>query len=95
MAKYVCDFQTVNTIAKNLENQANELINSMGSYTSTLSSDLTKYTGDAKNNFIASNQTKAQTIKSNAVQISELSKFIKDASDRIQEAESQLASLSI
>ena len=95
MTKFVCDFDIVNSIAANLDNVSTNLTSSLNDYYSTLETDLSGWSGDAKSKFIASNEEKVKLIKSKLEDVTELSSFIKKASHSIQELDDQLSSMKI
>lgn len=95
MAKYVCDFEQVNSIISKLENSSNNLTNEITSFGQQISSDLSGWEGTAKDNFITSNEKQIELIKTEILLINEFIDFLKQAISAIESAESSLASLSI
>lgn len=95
MAKYVCDFESVNGIANNINNIAKEMALSLSNYENNITSTLSGWTGEAKNKFIESNNAQIAIVKQNIEYLNQTAEFLKKASQSIQEVESNLASLSI
>ena len=96
MARYVCDFDKVRDIGQNVIKAGSELSSAVNTYSSTIDSDLSGWTGGtAKSGFESSNQQIVQTASSDADYIEALGKFIVEAADAIEDVEEHLAGLSI
>ena len=95
MAKYVCDFEQVNSIINKLENSSINLTNDITSFGQEISSNLSGWEWKAKDNFITSNEKQIESIKTEILLINEMTDFLKQAVEAIESAESSLASLSI
>ncbi len=95
MAKYVCDFAEVYSAGEKLCQAANDMNTAVGTYSSTIESDLSTWTGTAKSSFQTTNTQQVNTAKTDVAYINALGEFIKKASQSIQSLEEQLAGLSI
>lgn len=96
MAKYVCDFSKVNEIANNIIKSSDEMKASIDKYSSTLeSSMLSQWSGVAKDSFDKANKNYVDCLIASSKSIEALGNFIKESSDAISAAESELSSLTI
>ena len=95
MAKYVCDTDTVKSIGEKLCQTASDISNGVQSYSSSIESDLSTWTGTAKESFNSSNATYVTTAKTDATYINALGEFVKNAAESIQSLEDELAGLLI
>lgn len=95
MAKFVCDFGTVTAIGEKLCNTASEINSSVNGYSNQIDSDLSSWSGNAKNSFQSTNSSQVELAKANSEYINNLGKFIKQASQKIESLEGELASLDI
>lgn len=95
MAKYVCDVEQVYSIGEKVCQTASDINTSITNYSSRISSDLSTWSGTAKDAFTKTNETQVQTATADATYINELGEFIKDASKKIQSLEEQLAGMTI
>ncbi len=95
MAKYVCDFDEVYNTGVKLCQAAVDMANSLNTYSSSINSDLSTWSGNAKSAFDGTNKTQISTTKDDASYINSLGDFVKSSSKSIQSLEEELASLSI
>ena len=95
MAKYVCDFEQVYAIGEKVCEAVTELETSIGTYSTNIDSDLSSWTGTAKDSFTRTKGEQVELAKKDFTYIKELGEFIKSSSKSIQELEEQLASLTI
>ena len=95
MAKYVCDYEQVTAAGEKLVQAANEMLASTNSYSTSIASDLSGWTGNAKTSFDTLNQEQVANVTAKAAYISEFGEFIKSASQKIQELDDTLATLNI
>ncbi len=95
MAKYVCDFDQVQSVGKNICDAASEMETSVSTYSSNIDGDLSGWNGAAKDSFNTTNTEQVAQATSNAQSMNELGNFIQDAAQSIQSLDSELASMSI
>ena len=95
MAKYVCDFETVKKKKKKLCKAATDINTAIGTYSSSIDSNLSSWDGTAKASFEKSNTTHISTAKKDATEVNELGEFVKTASKSIKSLEDELAALKI
>ena len=95
MSKYVCDFAAVKTIADNLKKYANDITSTLTVYETNLQSDLTGWTGTAKETFAANSASQIASAKTYATSINELSDFITSTVETIESKENEIASINI
>ena len=95
MPKYVCDFEQVYQIGEKVCETVTELESSMSTYSANIDSDLTTWTGIAKDAFVKTKTEQVEAAQKDFTYVKELGEFIKSSSRSIQELEEQLASLSI
>ena len=95
MAKYVCDFDTVTTIGKEICTAASDINSAISDYNSTIDSHLSSWEGSAKTSFEKTNATQVATSKKDATYINELGEYIQSAAKSIQALEEELAGLNI
>ena len=95
MAKFVCDYEQVTSIGEKMCQAATDVSTSVSSYSSSIESDLSTWTGVAKESYQATNSDQAQLAMKDADYINSLGEFIKDASSQIQKLDDELAGLSI
>lgn len=95
MAKYVCDFDQINAIINNMKSSLENTKSLLDECSNNVDSELSGWTGDAKNKFITSKNSQITLIKENIQINEEIVDFIKVAVNAIQDAEATLASLKI
>ncbi|MBP5678857.1 MAG: hypothetical protein J6X28_03415 [Bacilli bacterium] len=95
MAKYVCDFEQVYSIGEKVVETATTLESSVATYASKIESDLSTWSGIAKDSFSKTNSEQVSVAKEDVTYVKELGEFIKAASQSIQKLEEELATLSI
>ena len=95
MAKYVCDYDQVTKIGENLCKSAEDVKTAVNTYSSSIESDLSSWTGVAKDSYSTTNNEQVQTTIKDAEYVNALGEFIKDASSQIQAKDEELAGLGI
>ncbi len=95
MAKYVCDFEQVYSTGEKLCQSAVEMAEALNTYSSTVKSDLSTWSGNAKSAFDNTNNTQVNTSKEDASYVNALGEFVKSSSKSIESLEEELATLSI
>lgn len=95
MARFVCDFETVNSISERLSDTANNLVTAVDNYNTNIESSVSGWTGEAKDTFVSSNNTKTESMKQEIQMVSELADFLKKSSNAIETLDESLASMDI
>ena len=95
MAKYVCDFGTVTSMGQKLCSSATEVSNAVNNYNSTIESDLSSWSGEAKSSFEETNEAQVAKTKKDVSQMNQLGEYIQKASKAIETLENELAALKI
>ena len=95
MAKFVCDYAQVTAAGEKLVQAASDLTSATTTYSSNIESDLSGWTGSAKSSFETQCKAQITTATEKAKYMNEFGEFIKTASQKIQELDDSLASLSI
>ena len=95
MAKYVCDFGEVTSVGDKVIETATTLEGAVNTYSSRIESDLSSWTGQAKESFTTTNASQVSAAVSDLNYVKSLGEFLKTASKSIEELEQQLSALSI
>lgn len=95
MSKYVCDFGQVESAGGKLVNAGNKLKNAASSYSSGIESNLSQWTGVAKDSFSSSNAEQVDAMNSQGSYLCKLGEFVKTAAKNIEQLDNELASLEI
>lgn len=95
MAKYVCDFEQVYAVGEKVCESVTELETAVSTYSSHIDSDLSTWSGVAKDSFTTTNKEQVQSTTTDLAYVKDLGEFIKSSSKSIQELEEQLATLNI
>ena len=95
MSKYVCDFDTVKTIANNLKSQVSDLNNALSAYETNLQSDLSGWSGLAQNEFTSFSEQQIDNARKYVTSIDELANFLNNAVNVIETAETEISAISI
>ena len=95
MAKYVCDYNIVITAGNKLVEVANELSSASDNYSSSVTSDLSGWTGVAKDSFTSTCTSKIKDATDRATVMNELGEFIVNSAKQIQDLDDSLASIKI
>ena len=95
MAKYVCDFEQVYSIGDKVCQAVSEIENSVTTYSSRIESDLSTWSGSAKDSFTRTNSEQVKLATTDLTYVKELGEFIKSSARSIQELEEQLGTLTI
>lgn len=95
MEKYVCDFDGVRAVCKDLHTAASDMNGYVGTYNENIQSDLGGWEGVAKNAFISSLSEQIDRAIRISGQLDGVASGIEKAVDAIQELESSISSLEI
>lgn len=95
MAKFVCDYAQVTAAGEKLIAAASDLSSATSTYSTNISSDLSGWTGTAKDSFSTQCTTQTTTASEKAKYMNEFGEFIKSASQKIQQLDDELASITI
>lgn len=95
MAKYVCDFDEVYAAGEKLCQAASDMGRAINTYSTSVGSDLSSWTGTAKQAFESTNATQVSTATTDSQYINALGEFIKKSAQSIKSLEDELAGLSI
>ena len=95
MAKYVCDYAQVSAAGDKVIEAASELLQATSTYSSNISSDLSGWTGEAKNTFVSQSSSKEKVATTKAERMNEFGEYIKEVSSQIQELDETLAGIRI
>ena len=87
MAKYVCDFAAVSAIGQQLIDSSTEMNGATKTYSSTIDSDLSQWTGTAKTSYKSTSDGQIQVAQANSQEMEALGTFIKQASEAIEKME--------
>ena len=91
MPKYVCDFETVRTIGKNLVGTAGEIKSYLTEYITKIKSDTAGWQSDAKTSFEGVNQVYTATTSGDVEYAVQIGEFIQYAADTIEETDSSIS----
>lgn len=95
MAKYVCDFEQVNSIAEKVCQAVSDMESALTTYSSNIDNNLSSWSGDAKTSFTTTSSTLTSNATSDLEYINSLGEFIKSSSQAIQKVEEELANINI
>ena len=95
MAKYVCNTGVVCAYGASLCELASTMKGEINSYSSSISTELSSWSGEAKSSFDSSNTNQINASNTTFDYINSLGEFIKDAAKKIDELEENLAALTI
>ena len=95
MAKYVCDFAAVTAIGDEVCEISSKITSAVNSYSSSIESNLSSWSGVAKQSFESTNSSQIAKAKEDAKYINTVGEYIKSAAKSIEALESELAGLSI
>ena len=95
MARYVCDFDTVIQIGKDVCAAAEEMSSAVSTYNSQIEESLSSWSGMAKNAFTSTNTDQVKNANDDLTHVRELGEFIQTSAQAIESLEEQLAALSI
>ncbi len=95
MPKFVCDYGQVTSAGEKLIQAGNTLKSATSTYASKIDSDLSGWTGDAKNSFMTSCKSQTDAATQKAEKIAKFGEFVKTGAQKIQELDDQLAALSL
>ncbi len=93
MTKFVCDFDAVRSSAISLTKVADNLISDVNSYSNAVKAPLNEWTGSASESFDNFNSDCVKKTLDYTEEIKSFGKFIKEAADKIEEVDNELASL--
>ena len=95
MAKYVCDYDQLNSIAESLHKIGGDLADNISTYASDMTTGLSSWNGTAKKTFLTKCDTQVELATAKANESIALGDFIKGAVDEIQKTDQELAQLTI
>lgn len=95
MSKYVCDFESLKSIATNLKKQVSDMNTALSAYENNLQSDLSGWSGIAQKEFISNSEQQISNARKYVTSIDELANFITDAVSRIESVEAAISSINI
>ncbi len=95
MARYVCDFDSIDQTCNNLNSLADELDHQIETSSRELTSELSSWSGDSSTEFQTTNRTLTNKTKEDSDSIRAYSAYLKEVSTTIQEAEDALSQLKI
>lgn len=93
MAKYVCDFDTIRASCDSLNNQLAELNTALANQKNKLDTSLVSWTGRASTNYKSSSDAITSDLQKQIETMKQMSSYIKDSVDKIEEVENSLAAL--
>ena len=95
MARYVCDFDQVYSCGEKVCKIASDLNAAIDSYSSSINSDLSTWSGSSREAFDASNSDHITSSSKDIEFINSFGEFIRSFSEKVQSLEDELASLDI
>ena len=95
MAKYVCDFDQVNAIAKKILAESESMIGFTNAMVVNSTNNLSGWNGEAHDNFIGSLERKKADLVNHINLSIQLSEFLKEVATAISNLEDELSSLDI
>lgn len=95
MAKYVCDYDQVKEVGDKLITTATNMQSSVASFSTSIESDLSSWSGAAKENFDSQTANQVEIANQNATKIREAGEYIKESANAIEELDNELAGLRI
>lgn len=95
MAKFICEFSEVTSIGKKITSAAKDFTSATNTYSNSIDTELSGWTGDAKNSFTSKKNGFVNSNLTDCNYISEFGEFIVSAAQKIEELESELSNLSI
>lgn len=95
MAKYVCDFDQVNSSAKKILSESESMIGFTNAMVLTSANALSNWSGSTHDNFIGSLERKKTDLVNHINLSIQLSEFLKNTADAISMLEDELSSLDI
>ena len=95
MAKYVCDFDILTSVGQQLQTSASDLTSSATEYSGKFESSLNSWQGSSKQMLTTQHKGQIDAANKKAEYINEFGQFLQQASQSMQELESQLSGLNI
>lgn len=95
MSKYVCDYDSIDTISKQIKEKANNMTNFLNQYIKEIESSLSRWNSDSKESFIKKNNEEVAKIKNVISNIEKLSEFLSSSSTAIKNKDDDLSKLNI
>lgn len=95
MAKYVCDYAQVKAIGDNLINASTNMQTSVTTFSSSIESDLSTWSGSAKDGFTTQSTGQVELANQDAEKIRQAGEYIKEAAAAIEDLDNSLAALRI
>lgn len=90
MAKYVCDFEAVRTIGKDLFGTAGEIKSYLTEYSTKIKGDTAGWVSDAKTSFEGVNQAYITATSGDIEYAVQIGEFIQYVADTIEETDSSI-----
>lgn len=91
MAKYVCDFAQVKATGEKMCNTAVTMQTSVTTFASSIESDLSTWSGAAKENFYNQCSSQVEIANQNANKIKSAGEYIKKVAEAIEQLDNELA----
>ncbi len=95
MAKYVCDYEQLNSAATKLNDAANVLRTDINTYAADITNSLSSWDGSAKGSFTKQCEGQVKLAVAKADEATLAAEYIKTAVQEIQSTDEELASLKI
>lgn len=95
MAKYVCDYNQLNSTADSLIEHGGTLKENISTYESNMTAGLSSWDGTAKKTFLKQCSHQVDLATAKADETIKLGEFIKGAVEEIQKADQDLSQLTI
>ena len=95
MSRYVCDFESLRTIATNLKKHVSDMNTAVAAYETNMQSDLSGWTGMASREFLGQSSKQIENARKYITSIDELANYINDAVTKIENAENEISSITI
>ena len=95
MSRYVCNYNEVTKAGELLSEAAKNMKSFTNKYSTSINANLSHWKGAAKNSFSSSNDKQIEMMKSQAEYLELLGEFVKNASNKIDTQDKELAGLDI
>ena len=90
MSKYVCDFEAVKAVGESLKNESTDMTTSTKTFDSNITSDLSSWTGEAKDTFTTSLKEIVSMTNETSSFAEKVGTHIVDAAAKIEAVEQEL-----
>lgn len=95
MAKYVFDFELIDSTINVLKDKSSSMTNTLNTYSSKIDSSTSSWQSSAKNEFITSDKSQLDLLKQSAKDLDSLANYLSDVSNSIQTTEQELSGMKI